>query len=139
MLTFPLKNDGGGNSFPGNSVCLVCGARVGEIEGYLQLTVGAMFHHKGRHYGAAGPSDKMDAVFSVMSHGPHPVQGKTDDGRLVIGMDNEVANVEIIEAVRGGQADIFFCSKSCLLVFFSAIVDQLPPGWERKPSAVIDR
>ncbi len=127
MITFPLTEHDGCGGFPKESKCLVCGTKVGEVEGFIRLTVGALLYHN-RNRDVGGPSERMDAIFSVWYHGPHQVLGKTEDGRLILDMNNEERDIAIVDSLRGGQADIRFCSKACLSSFFTQIVDSLPNG-----------
>ncbi|HWL51683.1 MAG TPA: hypothetical protein VNQ90_04565 [Chthoniobacteraceae bacterium] len=112
-MKLPLKTKNNSSQIPEGATCLICNAKIGEIEGFIRLTTGAILYcDKKRDTG--GPSDKMDTVFSLYYHGPHPV----------IGMNHDECYLNIVEPVRGGQVDLHFCSTSCLSTFFASIVHQ---------------
>lgn len=137
MMNLPLKASSDSLQIPEGATCLKCGKKIGEIEGFIRLTAGAMLYSdKNRETG--GPSDRMDTIFSLWYHGPHPVTGTTEDGRSIIGMDNEECHLEIVEPVRGGQVDIHFCSTHCLSSFFGAVVEQFNTAIEGTRNAEQD-
>jgi hypothetical protein len=115
---------------PEGASCLTCGRRIGEIEGFVRLTAGAILYSD-RKRTSGGPSETMDTVLSLWYHGPHPVTGKTEGGKTIIGMDNQEFSMDIVEPLRGGQVDIHFCSSPCLSAFFAEIVAAFNAGIER--------
>lgn len=66
---------------------------------------------------SGGPSPDLDAFFHLTWHGAH------DGGE---GSDREVGcMLDIIRDIRGGQADMYFCSTGCLRQFLNHCVDEL--------------
>lgn len=133
-MNLPLQPSPGSSAIPGGPTCLKCGKKIGEIEGFIRLTSGAILYcDKKRDTG--GPSDRMDSVFSLWYHGPHPVTGTTEDGRPIIGISNNECRFEIVTPVRGGQVDIHFCSTPCLSSFFAEVVTQFDDAIETTQNA----
>ncbi len=129
-MNFPLKASPGTLEIPSEPLCLKCRKKIGEIEGFIRLTTGAVLYPtKKRDWG--GPSDKMETVFELWYHGPHPVIGIAENGLPMIGMDNQEFTMDIVEPLRGGQVDIHFCSTPCLSLFFSEIVASFDAGIAR--------
>ena len=80
------------------------------------INLGAMLMTD-RKKGAGSMSEDLDGFMRLIWHGAH-------DG--AVGRDaNLDAHVDIVEDVRGGQADLYFCSTTCLRSFLNACVDDL--------------
>ncbi len=126
-MQFPLKAPTDSCQIPEGPFCLTCGVNIGEIEGFIRLTTGAILYTN-RKRDTGGPSDKMDTVFSLWYHGPHTVTGTTEDGRHIIDMNNTGFSMDIVEPLQGGQVDIHFCSTACLGSFFSKVVKRFDDG-----------
>ncbi len=126
-MQFPLKASTDSCQIPEGPSCLTCGVKIGEIEGFIRLTTGAILYTN-RKRDTGGPSDKMDTVFSLWYHGPHPVTGMTEDGRSIIGMNNTEFSLDVVEPLQGGQVDIHFCSTPCLATFFSTMIEHFDAG-----------
>jgi hypothetical protein len=126
-MHFPLAALEDSLQIPDGPSCLICGDKIGEIEGFIRLTTGAILYTN-RKRDTGGPSDKMDTVFSLLYHGPHPVTGTTEDGRHTICMNNTEFSMDVVEPLQGGQVDIHFCSTACLGSFFSSVVKHFDDG-----------
>ena len=92
------------------SVCPSCGRNTAEVDGLFSLQGGAHLMSEDRRSG--GPSDRLAGyLMSFMQ--------KTIDDRFV----NE-QNM-IVDNIRGGQFNIFWCSLDCMRRSLNDIVDQL--------------
>lgn len=129
-MNFPLKAPKESCQIPDAAICLVCAKKIGEVEGFVRLTTGAMLYENSKR-DTGGSSPLMDTIFSLWYHGPHPVIGKAEDGRPIISMDNKQFEMDVVEPIKGGQVDIHFCSASCLSTFFSEIVARFQQGVEQ--------
>ena len=129
-MKLPLKPDPDTLAVPAESVCVVCGGKIGETEGFIRLTAGAILHCDEKR-DCGGPSDLMETLLSLWYHGPHPITGTTDDDRPIISMDNEEFHLDIVERGPGGQVDIHFCSSPCLSKFLADVVEQFEAGIEK--------
>jgi hypothetical protein len=126
-MKFPLIADPETMQIPQGANCIVCGAAVGEHLGFVRLTFGGMLYHdKKRRSG--GPSDRMDSVFSLWHHGPHPSKENKDGTIELTSMDNAEHRMEIVTPTKGGQADILFCTSNCLRSFFASAVEGFEEG-----------
>lgn len=103
--------------FPKEALCPVCkAAKVLEPHSMAIINLGAILMTN-RETGSGTMSDDLDGFLRLIWHGAH-------DGGL--GRDSGVdAHVEIVQDVRGGQADLYFCSTGCLREFLNACVDEL--------------
>jgi len=126
-MQFPLKPSADSCQIPTDPSCLCCGTKAGEIEGFIRLTTGAILYTD-RKRDTGGPSHKMDTVFSLWYHGPHPIMGVTEDGKVDLGMNINEYKMDVVEPLSGGQVDIHFCSTSCLSRFFTEIVTSFQSG-----------
>lgn len=66
---------------------------------------------------SGGPSPDLDAFFHLTWHGA-PDSGEGEDREIGYMLD-------IIRDIRGGQADMYFCSTACLRQFLNHCVDEL--------------
>jgi hypothetical protein len=126
-MHFPLKALSDSLQIPDGPSCLICSDKIGEIEGFIRLTAGAILYVN-RERNTGGPSDKMDTVFSLWYHGPHSVTGTTADGCPIIDLNNTEFSMDVVEPLQGGQVDIHFCSTACLGSFFSSVVKHFDDG-----------
>ena len=113
-LPFPVAS---GNSvcFPKESVCPMCKtAKVHEPHSMAIVNLGAMLMTN-RATGSGMMSDDLDGFLHFIWHGAH--HGGS-------GVNTNISAQDIVEDVRGGQADLNFCSTACLRAFFNACVDE---------------
>lgn len=103
--------------FPTEALCPVCKAeKVLEPHSMAIVNLGAILMTN-REAGSGSMSDDLDGFLRFIWHGAH------DGG---VGRDPGVeASVDIVEDARGGQADLYFCSTTCLREFLNACVDEL--------------
>jgi len=115
-LTFPVAGDDS-IFFPKEALCPMCkSAKVNEPHSMAIVNLGALLMTN-RAKGNGSMSDKLEGFLSFIWHGAH-------DGGT--GEDSDIsAYLNIVENVRGGQADLYFCSTNCLRTFFNACVDEL--------------
>ncbi len=92
------------------SVCPSCGRDTAEVDGLISLQGGAHLMSEDRRSG--GPSDRLAGYLMTF------VQ-ETIDGRFV-----EQRNM-IVDNIRGGQFNIFWCSLGCMRQSLNDIVDEL--------------
>lgn len=89
--------------------CCICGLpRTSEDEPCLRMGLGALFFYDAA-FQTGGPREEMGGFWSLQWHdrkGPPKL-------------------VTLAEDVVGGQMEYFFCSPSCLRVFFGRILDRL--------------
>jgi len=78
------------------------------------LSAGAVLHTDESRRDA-GPHDLMSAYLALIKHGAEP------DGPFV--------TLELVHDLTGGQADLMFCSATCLRHFFTTAVDELERRW----------
>jgi hypothetical protein len=69
-----------------------------------------------REKGTGAMSDDLDGFLRFIWHGAHSGVDGTDAGIS--------AHLDIVADVRGGQADLYFCSTACLRAFLNACVDE---------------
>jgi len=102
--------------WPSEPTCPICKKRnVLEPHSMAVLGVGALLMDRKNDSG--GPSSDMDAFFHLTWHGAH------DGGE---GEDREIGcMLDIIKDIRGGQAEMYFCSTECLRQFLNFCVDEL--------------
>lgn len=113
-ITFPVAS-GSSVSFPKEALCPMCKTtRVQEPHSMAIVNLGAMLMTN-RVKGAGMMSDDLDGFLRFIWHGAH--QGGSGDHAGIS------AFLDIVEDVRGGQADLYFCSTSCLRAFFNTCVD----------------
>lgn len=113
-VNFPVAS-GSSACFPKEALCPICKTvRVQEPHSMAIVNLGAMLMTN-RTKGAGMMSDDLDGFFRFIWHGAH--QGGSGDH---VGIS---AFLDIVEDVRGGQADLYFCSTACLRAFFNACVD----------------
>jgi hypothetical protein len=94
--------------------CIGCQQRCGEPGNFLVLDAGAILHRDAsRQFG--GPDELMSAYLRLTKHGAEP--------------RGPVVDLYIVEDLIGGQAELYFCSASCLRRFFSSVVDELESRW----------
>ncbi|MBN1909761.1 MAG: hypothetical protein JW818_08480 [Pirellulales bacterium] len=117
-LVLPILT--GSNTYhPKEPVCPVCGERkVLEPHSMAILSAGALLMD--RKTDSGGPSDDLNGFFGLTWHGAH------DGGQ---GNDRDIYHaVRVMDDVRGGQGEIFFCSTQCLRKFLNRCVDELEKG-----------
>ena len=113
-VTFPVAS-GSSVCFPKEALCPMCKtAKIGEPHSMAIVNLGAMLMTN-RANGAGTMSDDLDGFLRFIWHGAH--QGGSGDHAGIS------AFLDIVEDVRGGQADLYFCSTTCLRAFFNACVD----------------
>ena len=79
------------------------------------IDAGALKFNRKRTIG--GPSEDLDGFLALCWHGAHDHGAGTDRDVIV--------DLEIAKNVRGGQAELYFCSTRCLRKFLNACVDEL--------------
>lgn len=114
-LTFPVAA-GNNACFPKEALCPVCKtAKVHEPHSMAIINLGAILMTN-RDNGVGTMSGDLDGFLRFIWHGAH--QGGT-------GKDAGIsAQLDIVEDVRGGQADLYFCSTACLPTFLNNCVDE---------------
>jgi hypothetical protein len=107
---------GGKSFYPKKALCPWCEKnRVLEPHSFAILGGGALLMD--REDDSDGPDEKMAGFLHLSWHGAH-------DGGL--GKDKGIsASIEIAQAVRGGQFDLYFCSTKCLRSYLNYCVDEL--------------
>ena len=90
--------------------CVVCGIRCGEPGTFLALEAGALLHVDATRQDG-GPHDLMSAYLALVNHGTEP--------------DGPYVRLDIVNDLKGGQADLLFCSSECLRAFLNSAVDEL--------------
>jgi len=113
-INFPVAS-GSSVCFPKEALCPMCKTtRVQEPHSMAIVNLGAMLMTN-RANGAGMMSDDLDGFLRFIWHGAHQ-DGSGDHA----GMS---AFLDIVEDVRDGQADLYFCSTTCLRAFFNACVE----------------
>jgi len=113
-IIFPVAS-GSSACFPKEALCPMCKtSKVLEPHSMAIVNLGAMLMTN-RAKEAGTMSNDLDGFLRFIWHGAH--QGGSGDH---VGVS---AFLDIVEDVRGGQADLYFCSTACLRAFFNACVD----------------
>ena len=114
-IKFPVA--GGRNIFfPKEGNCPSCNnAKVHEPHSMAIVNLGALLMTD-REKCAGAMSDELDGFLRFIWHGAHNGGTGADEGIS--------AYLDIVEDVRGGQADLYFCSTACLRAFLNACVDE---------------
>jgi hypothetical protein len=94
--------------------CVVCKRSCGEPGEFLMLTAGAILHTDATRQNG-GPDDLMSGFFTLVKHGAEP--------------DGPYVTLDIVRDLVGGQADLLFCSGTCMREFFNSAVDELERLW----------
>jgi len=102
--------------WPSEPLCPICKkSKVFEPHSLAVLGVGALLMDRDEDSG--GPSPDLDAFFHLTWHGAH------DGGE---GEDREIGcMLDVVRDIRGGQAEMYFCSTECLRQFLNYCVDEL--------------
>jgi hypothetical protein len=113
---------GNTSNFPIKALCPWCKKnKVLEPHSFAVLEGGALLMNRKTNSG--GPDDKMEGFLCLSWHGAH------DGG---IGKDRAIgAFIEIVNDVRGGQFDLYFCSIKCLRSFLNFCLDELESKIEK--------
>jgi hypothetical protein len=114
-MKFPIiKNDE--SYYPKKGLCPVCKKnKVCEPNSMVVFSGGACLMDKQRKSG--GPHQSMDAFLNIAWHGAH------DHG---VGKDrDQYRTIDIVEDVKGGQFEFYFCSKKCFKDWINKIIDIL--------------
>jgi hypothetical protein len=100
--------------YPAKALCPVCKKnKVLEPHSMVIFSGGACLMDKKRKNG--GPDSSMDAFLTLAWHGAH------DQG---IGKKRDQYKVmDIVEDVKGGQFEFFFCSVKCFKKWINQIID----------------
>ncbi len=107
-IAFPIISKETKPFYPSENICPICNTdrRLSSSEFYV-LNVGAL---EKVSKNTSMMSDKLEG-FCHISY--HPGEDSEENG----------FKVDIVEAAKCGQFDIYFCSINCMRTFFNTIVD----------------
>jgi hypothetical protein len=94
--------------------CVVCKRTCGEPGDFLVLEAGAILHEDDTRK-SGGPNHLMSGYLTLVRHGAEP--------------DGPYIRLDLVRDLVGGQADLMFCSGTCLRQFLNSAVDELERRW----------